>query len=149
MTNHRGTLHLKERYITTGSLKNRREARRLIAHQRYVVWHRNYGQCLCFFNIILKYFINAREVPPYFIPARNVPTCLGVTGTAEGDTAIFHYCEKITAIFRRTGNRRNRYRQKMKYREPPKKYRQVEILHRICPPKKRYRGIPWKKLQSA
>ena len=113
-----------------------KRARRLIAHQRYVVWHRNYDECMCSSNIILKYFINARNVPPYFIPDRNVPPCLGVTGTVQGGTTIFHYCEKITAIFRSTGNRRNRYRQKMKYREPPKKYRQVEILHRMCPPKK-------------
>ena len=121
--NHRGTFHLKERYITIGPLKKRKEARRLIAHQRFVVWHRNYGQCFsCFSNIIIfKYFINAREVPPYFIPARNAPPCLGVTRTAEGGTAIFHYCEKITAVFRSTGNHRYRYRQIMKYREPPKK----------------------------
>ena len=90
---------MKERYITTGPLKKRKEARRLIAHQRYVVWHRNYGQCLCFFNIMLKYFITARKLPPYFIAARNVPSCLGVTGTAEGGTAIFYYSRKITAIF--------------------------------------------------
>ena len=121
----------------------------MIAHQKYVVWHPNYGQYLC-------YFINAREVTPHFIPARKVPPCLGVTGTAEGGTAIFYYygkitaifryCEKITALFRSTGNRRNQYRHISllrenyrhisQYREPPKKNRQVEILHRMCPPKK-------------
>ena len=85
--NHRGTSHLKERYITTGSLKKRKEARCLIAHQRYVVWHRNYGQCLCFSNIILKYFINAREVPPYFITARKLTPYFAVPGTAEIGTA--------------------------------------------------------------
>ena len=137
--NHRGTLHLKERYITTGSLKNRKEARRLIAHQRYVVWHRNYGQCLCFFNIILKYFINAREVPPYFIAARNVPPCLGVTGTAEGGTAIFYYYGKITAIFRSTGNRRNRYRHISQYREPPKSVPPYFVTARKLPP---YFAVP-------
>ena len=41
----------------------------------------------------------------------------------EGGTTIFHYCEKMNAIFRSTGNRQ-------------KNYRQVEIPHRICPPKK-------------
>ena len=87
--------------------------------------------------MILKYLINAREVLQYFIPTRKVLPCLGVTGTAEGGTAIFHCCERITAIFRSTENRRNnRYSQKVKYREPAKKYHQVEILHRMCPPKK-------------
>ena len=98
--------------------EKRKEARRLIAHQKYVVWHRNYGQYLC-------YFINAREVPPHFIPARKVPPCLGVTGTAEGGTAILYYYGKITAIFRSTGNRRNRYRHISLLRE---NYHHISLL---------------------
>ena len=96
-----GELYNREKgtLITTGSPRKRKEARRLIAHQRYVVWHHNYGQCLfVYLEHNTKYFINAREVPPYFIPVRKEPPGLGVTGTAGGGTAIFHYCEKFTAI---------------------------------------------------
>ena len=34
----------------------------------------------------------------------------------------------ITAIFGSTGNRQNRYRQRMKYREPTKTYRHIALL---------------------
>ena len=72
---------------------------------------------------ILQYRERPKSVPPYFITARKLPPYFAVPETAEIGTAIFHYCEKITAIFRSTGNRQ-------------KKYRQVEIPHRMCPPKK-------------
>ena len=92
---------------------------------------------------LLKYFINAGEVPSYFIVARKLPPYFGITGNRQKVPPYFITARKLPPYFGSTGNRQNRYRQKMKYREPPKKntaklkYRTVFVRR-----KKRYRGRP-------
>ena len=115
--NHRGTLHLKERYITTASLRKEKRGApfdcapkicSLSSHLRpiFVLFHscqkgtamfrcyRDRRRCYRHISLlrenyrhISQYREPPKSVPPYFITARKLPPYFSVPGTAKIGTA--------------------------------------------------------------